>query len=106
MPRDLGPVEAAFVPRLRKSGETNLPEGVIHIYRDPQNRPAFDSEVRVDTQETAINIILGVLAVPSWMTPSDFLVFVAPASEGISHLRIIRLDIDTIPGSSTANDVF
>lgn len=35
-------------------------------------------------------IMLGILAVPSWMTPSDFLDFVAPAVEGISHLRIIR----------------
>ena len=35
-------------------------------------------------------VMLGVLAVPSWMTPSDFLAFVAPAVEGIGHLRIIR----------------
>jgi len=33
--------------------------------------------------------MLGVLAVPSWMTLSDFLEFVAPAV-GIGHLRIIR----------------
>ena len=35
-------------------------------------------------------VMLGVLAVPSWMTPSDFLAFVAPAVDGIGHLRIIR----------------
>lgn len=35
-------------------------------------------------------IMLGVLAVPFWMTPSDFLEFVAPVVEGIGHLRIIR----------------
>ena len=34
--------------------------------------------------------MLGVLAVPSWMTPSDFLAFVAPAQEGMAHLRMIR----------------
>ena len=40
-------------------------------------------------------VMLGVLAVPSWMTPSDFLAFVAPAVEGIGHLRIIRyVDIE------------
>jgi len=40
--------------------------------------------------DDADGIMLGVLAVPSWMTPSDFLAFVAPAVEGIGHLRIIR----------------
>jgi BRCA1-associated protein len=34
--------------------------------------------------------MLGVLAVPSWMTSSDFLAFVAPAQEGMAHLRMIR----------------
>jgi len=34
--------------------------------------------------------MLGVLAVPSWMTPSDFLAFIAPAQEGMAHLRMIR----------------
>lgn len=41
--------------------------------------------------------MLGVLAVPPWMTPSDFLAFVAPAVEGIGHLRIIR---DAVPNRS------
>ena len=40
--------------------------------------------------EDTDGIMLGVLAVPPWMTPSDFLAFVAPAVEGIGHLRIIR----------------
>jgi BRCA1-associated protein len=40
--------------------------------------------------DDADGIMLGVLAVPFWMTPSDFLEFVAPAVEGIGHLRIIR----------------
>ena len=34
--------------------------------------------------------MVGVLAVPSWMTPSDFLAFIAPAQEGMAHLRMIR----------------
>ena len=34
--------------------------------------------------------MIGVLAVPSWMTPSDFLAFVAPALEDMAHLRMIR----------------
>lgn len=34
--------------------------------------------------------MMGVLAVPAWMTPSDFLAFVAPAADGMAHLRMIR----------------
>jgi hypothetical protein len=41
--------------------------------------------------------MLAVLAVPSWMTPADFLGFVAPAAEGVAHLRIIR---DSAPNRS------
>lgn len=40
----------------------------------------------------AHDAMLAVLAVPSWMSPSDFLGFVAPAVDGISHLRMIRYD--------------
>jgi len=35
-------------------------------------------------------VTLGVLAVPFWMNPSDFLAFVGPAVSSIAHLRIIR----------------
>ena len=75
---------------------TNLPEGVVHILREPPSRTADEtaektpaggetnSELGVDDK------MLAVLAVPSWMTPSDFLSFVEPAAEGIMHLRMIR----------------
>jgi BRCA1-associated protein len=33
---------------------------------------------------------VAILAVPPWMNPSDFLAFVAPAAEGMAHLRLIR----------------
>ncbi|TFK74931.1 BRCA1-associated protein [Pluteus cervinus] len=98
-----GPAEAVFIPQPRKSGSTNLPEGVIHIYRDPQDRPSTCPETALanvsETPDTADSVILAILAVPSWMTPSDFLTFVAPAAEGISHLRIIR---DSAPNRSIA----
>ncbi|THH01056.1 hypothetical protein EW026_g1586 [Hermanssonia centrifuga] len=45
----------------------------------------------------ADGVMMGVLAVPSWMTPSDFLAFVAPAAEGMAHLRMIR---DSAPNRS------
>lgn len=51
---------------------------------------ASSSSVKSDSPEFDGDVMLGVLAVPSWMAPSDFLAFVAPAAEGITHLRIIR----------------
>ncbi|KIK61587.1 hypothetical protein GYMLUDRAFT_199034 [Collybiopsis luxurians FD-317 M1] len=86
---------AQFVADGTVSGSTNLPEGVIHIFRDcqePSEHPSSSSPV-VDS------VILAVLAVPSWMAPSDFLTFVAPAAETISHLRILR---DSLPNRSIA----
>lgn len=89
-----GPATATFVPHTRtKSGSTNLPEGVVHVYRDCDGRPDADKlasfssarEINVDD-----GVTLGVLAVPAWMTPSDFLAFVAPAAEGMAHLRLVR----------------
>lgn len=43
-----------------------------------------------ESVDDSAGVMMGVLAVPSWMTPSDFLAFVAPAAEGMTHLRIIR----------------
>lgn len=94
-----GPAEATFIPHTRrKSGSTNLPEGVVHIFRDGSSKPNPEELEAKIAELSSTNVVdddsdgimLGVLAVPSWMTPSDFLEFVAPAVEGISHLRIIR----------------
>ncbi|EDR14071.1 uncharacterized protein LACBIDRAFT_305484 [Laccaria bicolor S238N-H82] len=100
--RGKGHAEATFVPQTRKKvGTTNLPEGTVHIFRDCTNIPsltvleAMASSLPVDTD----GVMLAVLAVPSWMTPSDFLAFVAPAVDGMAHLRIIR---DFAPNRSIA----
>jgi BRCA1-associated protein len=87
------------VPHTRKKvGSTNLPEGTVHVFRDGAGKPTPE-ELAAKVDEMSLTeafdgdsdgIMLGVLAVPAWMTPSDFLDFVAPAVEGISHLRIIR----------------
>ncbi|KAE9399879.1 BRCA1-associated protein [Gymnopus androsaceus JB14] len=69
---------AQFVANETISGSTNLPEGVIHVFRD---------------YLVTDGVILAVLAVPSWMAPSDFLAFVAPAADTISHLRILRFTV-------------
>lgn len=91
----IGPATATFVPHPRtKSGSTNLPEGVVHVYRDCDERPVADkltsrpSATDVNVEDDGVT--LGVLAVPAWMTPSDFLAFVEPAAEGMAHLRLVR----------------
>ena len=92
---------ATFVPNTRtKSGSTNLPEGTVHVYRESiSNRrssnqaPTSSASISAVTEENAEDaggVMLAVLAVPAWMTPSDFLTFVAPAAEGMAHLRMIR----------------
>lgn len=80
-----------------KSGSTNLPEGTVHVYRDSisKQRPPGEESTAIpsvveDGAENVGDVMLGVLAVPAWMTPSDFLAFVAPAAEGVAHLRMIR----------------
>lgn len=91
----LGTAEAVFVPLTRpKSGSTNLPEGVVHVFRDlVDKRPPEELESSLlhnVSDDSDGGVMLGVLAVPSWMTPSDFLAFVAPAADGMAHLRLIR----------------
>src|ERR1700720_42559 len=98
MCNDLETAMATFVPHTRtKSGSTNLPEGTVHVYREltsnqPSTSPISVPAVseRLDKGDELLGVMLAVLAVPAWMTPSDFLTFVAPAAEGITHLRMIR----------------
>jgi BRCA1-associated protein len=65
----------------------------VYRHRDERRQNGVDeSNGRASASETVPEdgLTLGVLAVPAWMTPSDFLAFVAPAAEGMSHLRLIR----------------
>jgi BRCA1-associated protein len=92
--QDQAKVEVGSVGR--PHGSTNLPEGVVHIFRESPPRPgneAADESHENDENKTELGAddnTLAVLAVPAWMTPSDFLSFVEPAAEGIVHLRMIR----------------
>ncbi|KAJ3847101.1 hypothetical protein EV368DRAFT_51771 [Lentinula lateritia] len=90
-----GHAVAHFVANETVSGSTNLPEGVVHVYRENETPTGQPSTSRPVTD----SVILGILAVPSWMAPSDLLTFVAPAAETISHLRILR---DCVPNRSIA----
>lgn len=76
---------AKFVP-LDEQGSTNLPQGVVQLFRESGPPPAGTSKSQPDAE----GVMLGVLAVPAYMNPSDFLTFVAPAADSISHLRMIR----------------
>ncbi|CCM02946.1 uncharacterized protein FIBRA_05061 [Fibroporia radiculosa] len=124
-PRRGEPVTATFVPQdsgASKSGSTNLPEGIVHIYRDvskPSSTQSFtlknatgppQSDGSVSYSDADTNgLVLAVLAVPPWMTPSDFLSFVSPAAEGISLLRMIRLvhsDCDLLMLDTVLNKTF
>ncbi|KAJ7576881.1 hypothetical protein C8J56DRAFT_971837 [Mycena floridula] len=89
-----GPAVATFVASDGlSSGSTNLPQGIVHLFRESNQVPQ-ETTTAPPTPLAADSVTLGVLAVPSWMSPSDFLTFVAPAADGITHLRIIR---DVIP---------
>ncbi|PBK99385.1 zf-UBP-domain-containing protein [Armillaria gallica] len=95
-----GPAVATFKPVNTQlaTGSTNLPEGIVHVFRESAKQPdEQDTSTFTRTNADTDGIMLGVLAVPSWMTPSDFLAFVAPAAESISHLRMIR---DSAPNRS------
>ncbi|KAI0027477.1 hypothetical protein K488DRAFT_31864, partial [Vararia minispora EC-137] len=111
------PLVASFTQNTRtKSGATDLPEGIVRLFRDASSPIGDDycgrpsSQVESSSHLTgsqnilfegsdADGVTLGVLAVPSWMTASDFLSFVAPAQEGMAHLRMIR---DYAPNRSIA----
>ncbi|KAF9786273.1 zf-UBP-domain-containing protein [Thelephora terrestris] len=108
-----GPIVGKFVPKPDKTkvedcpdqphGSTNLPEGIVHIFRDPPPRANVgtqDESLTNDENNTELGAddnTLAVLAVPSWMTPADFLSFVEPAADSIVHLRMIR---DSVPNRS------
>jgi BRCA1-associated protein len=60
-----------------------LSDGIIHLFRTNASASNVEDYVEDGT-------VLAILAIPSWMTVSDFLTFISPASEGFSHLRIVR----------------
>ncbi|KAG8967404.1 hypothetical protein FRC03_010020 [Tulasnella sp. 419] len=95
---------ASFAPVSNfNTGTTNLPQGIIHVFRDTDSAvdltsspsPLPDDKISTVTSDGLTT--LAVLAVPPSMTPADFLTFVGPAEEGIAHLRIIR---DVAPNRS------
>ncbi|KAG8880525.1 hypothetical protein FRB97_000350 [Tulasnella sp. 331] len=78
-------------------GTANLPQGTVRIFRDTL-LPSEESEKTV-IPTTEDGCTLAVLALPSFMTPADFLTWVSPAEENIAHLRMIR---DSMPNRTMA----
>ena len=88
-----------YIPSETKT--TDVGWGVVHLYRDMQETTALedgnqrsmggkstagDGQLDVDQCNT-----LCILAVPSWMMPSDLLGFVGDQTrEDVSHFRLIR----------------
>lgn len=71
-------------------GSTEVPQGTVHIFRDTSSENRVISSAPASVEAAYDGSILAVLAVPSHITPSDFLTFVAPAADSVAHLRMIR----------------
>ena len=80
-----------FIPSALK--DTELGWGVVHLYRDGQETPGLYEEAEGAGKDfrKADCTTLCILAVPSYMTPSDFLGFMGEQTrEDVSHFRLIR----------------
>jgi len=80
-----------FVPSDPK--DTEVGWGVVHLYRDGQETPGLYDDVEGASKDFNEEdcTTLCILAVPSYMTPSDFLGFMGEQTrEEVSHFRLIR----------------
>ena len=92
--------KAVYIPSDPKTTEVGW--GVVHLYRDNEESPLLDGDAakrssldksgsRGEDFELEDCTTLCILAVPSWMMPSDLLGFVGDqAREDVSHFRLIR----------------
>ncbi|KAJ3321155.1 hypothetical protein HDU93_003427, partial [Gonapodya sp. JEL0774] len=106
------PTSAVFIPHA--FGNSTFNSGVIHLYREaheldslrikatPQQRSVSDEDNNLaanqgpsDSDSPGDSQILAILAVPPYMTTSDFLSFITPSHlRHIAHLRFLR---DSLP---------
>lgn len=80
-----------FIPSGLK--DTEVGWGVVHLYREGQETPGLydgsDATSNNFRQEDCTTLC--ILAVPSYMTPSDFLGFMGEQTrEDVSHFRLIK----------------
>ncbi|KAF9741266.1 hypothetical protein PMIN03_012270 [Paraphaeosphaeria minitans] len=78
-----------FIPSSPK--DTEVGWGVVHLYRDGQETPGLYDEGAAAGFNDEDCTTLCILAVPSYMTPSDLLGFVGEQTrDHVSHFRLIR----------------
>ena len=91
--------KAVYVPSDPKT--TEIGWGLVHLYRDSEESSFLDSDTALTGRRSLDKArddfdpdgctTLCILAVPSWMMPSDLLGFVGDqAREDVSHFRLIR----------------
>ncbi|KAF2276875.1 zf-UBP-domain-containing protein [Westerdykella ornata] len=83
--------KGSFIPLNVK--DTDVGWGVVHLYRDGQETPGLYDDVRASAKDFKEEdcTTLCILAVPSYMTPADFLGFVGEQTrEDVSHFRLIK----------------
>ena len=78
---------------------TNAGWGIVHLYREgeeprhaelPTSEPPAASDATATDSDDAMSTILCIPAVPSYLTPSDFLGFVGEKWRGdVSHYRMV-----------------
>lgn len=88
--------KAHFIPS--ESKNTEFGYGVVHLYRDvyetpglynPKQNPITGEDGEPEAEDALTTI--AILAVPSYMTPSDFMGFVGEETrDTVSHFRMIR----------------
>jgi BRCA1-associated protein len=85
-----------FVPSDPRN--TDVGYGIVHLYRDVKETPGLYEDDVPTSSRTAVGSFdaetcstLCILAVPSYMTPSDLLGYVGEKTrEEVSHFRLIR----------------
>ncbi|KAG0170286.1 hypothetical protein DFQ30_002673 [Apophysomyces sp. BC1015] len=84
-----GPPIGSVVPVKTTS---NLNYGILHLYRDAKELSEQDKPENIPTNDQLSDqcTIMCTLAVPSYLDTPDFLSFVAPVDQFVSHYRIIR----------------
>ncbi|KAH0611086.1 uncharacterized protein H6S33_011513 [Morchella sextelata] len=92
--------KAHFVPL--ESRNTEFGYGVVHLYRDVLETPGLytadlkkkgkeDTGELIEEEDDDALTTVAILAVPSYMTPSDFMGFVGEETrDTVSHFRMIR----------------
>ncbi|KAJ2506912.1 hypothetical protein IWW47_001353, partial [Coemansia sp. RSA 2052] len=86
-----GPAEGAAGMFERTAAESSLAceVGILRLYRSTKDISDTAIEAAGETGDERPTV-LAVLAVPGYMTPTDFLSFAGPFRDSIEHVRVVR----------------